>query len=42
LVAHALADARAALGADAFELAWREGHAMKLEEAVRGRGVRGT
>jgi hypothetical protein len=31
----ALADARATLGADAFELAWREGHAMKLEDAVR-------
>jgi len=42
----ALADARVTLGADAFDLAWREGHAMKLEEAVRyameGRRARGT
>jgi non-specific serine/threonine protein kinase len=31
----ALADARATLGADAFELAWREGGAMTLDDAVR-------
>ena len=40
-----LADARVALGADTFELAWREGNAMKVEEAVRyalnGCGERG-
>jgi hypothetical protein len=29
------AAARAALGDVAFDLAWREGHAMTLEEAVR-------
>jgi hypothetical protein len=42
----ALADARVTLEADAFELAWREGSAMDLEEAVRyalnGRVGRGT
>jgi len=31
----ALADARVTLGADAFDLAWREGRAMELAEAVR-------
>jgi predicted ATPase/DNA-binding winged helix-turn-helix (wHTH) protein len=30
-----LSDVRATLGADAFELAWREGYAMTLDEAVR-------
>jgi len=42
----ALADARVTLGANAFELAWREGSAMDLEETVRyalnGRVARGT
>jgi hypothetical protein len=41
-----LAAARATLGADAFEPAWREDRATKLEEAVRyaleGRRARGT
>jgi len=31
----ALANARVTLGADAFDLAWREGSAMDLEDAVR-------
>ena len=31
----ALVAARAALGDDAFERAWREGRAMTLEDAVR-------
>ena len=39
------AAARAALGDDAFDQAWREGRAMDLEEAVRyameSRGARG-
>ena len=30
----AIADARATLGADAFDLAWREGNSMSLEHAV--------
>jgi hypothetical protein len=31
----ALADARVTLGADAFDLAWREGSATDLDDAVR-------
>ena len=42
----ALANARLALGDDAFDQAWREGNAMDLEEAMRcalnGRAAGGT